>query len=608
MMQSPPWLIRLSNWGAVVAVVGALFLGVQMTRRLLSRVVVTPLPSLAQLADSARGAVAGSGTGGARRPATIPDDSTDHPIVIGATLRSDSLVRAARRALWRGRWGEAASAFERLARDWARERANAMEGANAIERANAIEGTNAIEAANASATLALSLLAAWRADEPAARTALARAVRLRARLSAPERSLLDAHQRWMRGDIRGSDSVYRVLLTDVRDDPTIWYAAAFVHRHDGGAIDSMLVAPGSPVGRRLHDQPTRRVSHVGAIPALWQVLALSPFHEAARLELARFASLYDDRAMMSRLTWGAELYDVEPATRLAMRVLDADARRDSTGWKLVLQLAASSSDPTALFAASRALATSGGILRPLSLWHAAELLKPLTDTSRNGADIAAVAHAWRGEYFFAVRREEQSSAELKDAAAIDPSVALPLLAWMQWLSRETPDSALRDTRARLEAWHPAEADSLAQRTWVHPHRGMEPQLRAYGIGLVSAALGDTARVLAEASALDALSLVPGDSALRGQLAGALRAEVAIARGDYAAAIAETNGVQQHLPPLWRDLSPFAGRVHARYRRGFAEQRAWQNVQARAAFVAFFSPTVPELPVYRSARQRFDATP
>lgn len=584
MMRPPPWLVRLSNWGAVVAVVGALFLGVQMTRRLLSRVVVTPLPSLAQLADSARGRNAGTATPKAQPSAKLPDDASDHPIVIGATLPADSLLRLARHALWRGRWGEATDAFGRLARD------------------------SASEGANASAPLALSLLAAWRADEPTARAALARAVRLRARLSPPERALLDAHQRWMRGDIRGSDSVYRVLLTDVHDDPTIWYAAAFVHRHDGGAIDSVLVAPGSPVGRRLRDQPTRRVSHVGAIPALWQVLALSPFHEAARLELARFASLYDDRALTSRLTWGAELYDVEPATRLAMRVLDADARRDTTGWKLVLQLAASTADPPAVFAASRALATSGGILRPLSLWHAAELLKPYTEATRHGAELAAIAHSWRAEYFFAVRREAQSSAELADAAAIDPAVALPLLAWMQWLSRETPDSALRDTRARLEAWHPADTDSLAPRSWLHPHRGMEPQLRAYGIGLVSAALGDTMRVLAEASELDALPLVPGDSTLRDQLAGALRAEVAIARGDYAAAIAETNGVQQLLPPLWRDLSPFAGRVHARYRRAFAEQRAWQNLPARAAFVAFFSPTVPELPVYRSARQRFDATP
>lgn len=584
MMRSPPWLIRLSNWGAVVAVVGALFLGVQITRRLLSRVVVAPLPSLAQLADGARGATGGVAKGGAGPTAAPPDDSTDHPVIIGATLPGDSLLRAARRALWRGRWGEASVAFERLVRD----SASANSGA--------------------SAPLALSLLAAWRADEPTARAALTRAERLRARLSAPERTLLDAHQRWMRGDVRGSDSVYRVLLADVRDDPTIWYAAAFVHRHDGGAIDSLLVAPGSPVGRRLRDQPARRLSHVGAIPALWQVLALSPFHEAARLELARFASLYDDRALTSRLTWGAELYDVEPATRLAMRVLDADARRDTTGWRLVLQLAARAPDAADVFAASRALATSGGILRPLALWHAAELLTPFTDTSRYSADTAAIAHAWRAEYFFAVRREDESSAELADAAAIDPALALPLLAWMQWLSRETPDSALRDTRARLEAWHPVAADTLALRNWLHPHRGMEPHLRAYGIGLVSAALGDTAGVLAEARALDMLPAIPGDSTLRGQLAGALRAEVAIARGDYLAAISETNGVQRLLPPLWRDLSPFAGRVHARYRRAFAEQRAWQNVQARAAFVAFFSPTVPELPIYRSARQRFDATP
>ncbi len=583
MMQSPPWLIRLSNWGAVVVVVGTLFLGIQMTRRLLSRVVVTPLPSLAQLADSARLSDAAPVAGNrAKTGAAATPSRTDsgYAVTIGGAAASDTMLRGAQRALWRGRWDEATRAFQAVARD----------------------------STNGSAALALSLLAAWRADEPAARAALARAARLRARLSPAERSILDAHQRWMAGDIAGSDSVYRVLLTSVTNDPTIWYAAAFVHRHDGGTIDSVLIAPGSAVGRRLHDQPTRRVSHVGAIPALWQVLALSPFHEAARLELARFASLYADRALASRLSWGAELYDVEPATRLAMRILDADARRDSTGWKLVLQLAGNAQDPASVFAASRALATSGGVLRPLSLWHAAELLRPLTDTSRHPADVAAVAHTWRAEYFFAVRREDDSRAELESAAELDPSLALPILAWTEWLSRETPDSVLRTSRARLEAWNAVTTDSGAPRTWMHPHRGMEAHLRAYGIGLLSAALGDTARVVSEARALEALPPIAADSTLRGEMAGALRAEVAIARGDYASAIAETNGVQRFLPPMWRDLSPFTGRVHARYRRAFAEQRAWRNVQARAAFVAFFSPTVPELPVYRSARQRFDATP
>lgn len=590
MMTSPPWLIRLSNWGAIVAVVGALFLGVQMTRRVLSRVKVTPMPSLAQLADSARLSLAApsatssaSAAAGARStpraPADVPAEAL-RAIVIGSGAADDSLLREGRHALWRGRWGEATRDFEQLARD----------------------------SANASASLALSLLAAWRADDGAASAALARAASRRATLSSTEQSLLEAHQRWMRGDIRGSDSAYRALLTREQDDPTIWYAAAFVHRHDGGAIDSALVAPGSAVGRRLRGAPARRISHGGAIPALWQVLALSPFHEGARLELARFASLYNDRALMSRLTWGAELYDVEPATRLAMRVLDADARRDTTGWGLVLQLADRAPDPAAVFAASRALATAAGALRPLSLWHAAELLLPLTDPERHAPEIVAVARAWRAQFLFALRREDASAEELEAAAAIDPSLALPLLASTQWLSRQTADSTLRATRDRLDAWQPVTGDSTAVRSWLHPHRGMEAQLRAYSSGLLSAALGDTARVLQEAATLERLPPVAGDAGLGGEMAGALRAEVAIARGDFATAIEETNGVQRSFPPLWRDLSPFAGRVHARYRRGFAEQRAWKNVRARASFAAFFSPTVPELPVYRSARQRFDATP
>jgi hypothetical protein len=92
------------------------------------------------------------------------------------------------------------------------------------------------------------------------------------------------------------------------------------------------------------------------------------------------------------------------------------------------------------------------------------------------------------------------------------------------------------------------------------------------------------------------------------MAAALRGEVALARNDFPATIAATANAEGLLPPLWREHSPFTGRIHARYRRAFAQQRAWENEGARIAFVAFFSPTVPEVAIYRPARGRFDNTP
>ncbi|HNV74549.1 MAG TPA: hypothetical protein PKH96_07745, partial [Gemmatimonadaceae bacterium] len=370
MMATPKWMMWASNLGAVVTVAGGIFLAVQITHRLRTRVIPKPFPSLAQLADSLRRAAPAivQDTAGERERAAA---ALARPLrhTIGGASPSDSFLRAGQVALGRGRLGEARRAFAAAERD----------------------------TASASVALGSSLLAAWRLDEVGARRALARATRLRAKLSPPERRLLEAHQRWMAGDIHGSDSVYRVLLLEVNDDPTLWYAAAFVHRHDGGVIDSALIAYGSPVGRSLVDQPTRRVSHVGAIPALWRVLQLSPFHEAARLELLRFAALYDDRRLANWIGWGSELYQIEPATRLAMRALAADARKDSSAWKIVLRLTADAAARAGtlaraaagdsatiappeviterdIFEVSRALATSSGILNPLSLWHAAELL------------------------------------------------------------------------------------------------------------------------------------------------------------------------------------------------------------------------------------------
>jgi hypothetical protein len=265
-------------------------------------------------------------------------------------------------------------------------------------------------------------------------------------------------------------------------------------------------------------------------------------------------------------------------------------------------------DPDAIFAASRTLATSGGILYPLSLWHAADLLEPLTNATKHPPAIVAAAHAWRGQLYFAVRRPVAARTELLAAAAIDSALGLPLLAWTTWLSLESGDSTLRAERARLEGWSGTAEGGDGPRDWLHPHRGMEAHLRTYGIGMLSAALGDTVRVLAEAAALDRLPSIAGDTALRTTMAAALRAEVAIARRDFASAIAATPMLEGLLPPMWRDHSPFTGRIHARYRRAFAQQQSWQNEGARIAYIAFFSPTLPELTIYRSARVRFDATP
>lgn len=603
MMATPKWMMWASNLGAVVTVAGGIFLAVQITHRLRTRVIPKPFPSLAQLADSLRRtapAIVQDTAGERERAAAALARPLRH--TIGGASPSDSFLRAGQVALGRGRLGEARRAFAAAERD----------------------------TANASVALGSSLLAAWRLDEAGARRALARASRLRARLSPPERRLLEAHQRWMAGDIHGSDSVYRTLLLEVNDDPTLWYAAAFVHRHDGGVIDSALIAYGSPVGRSLVDQPTRRVSHVGAIPALWRVLQLSPFHEAARLELLRFAALYDDRRLANWIGWGSELYQIEPATRLAMRAIAADAKQDSSAWKVVLRLTADAAaragtlaraaagDSGAIappeviterdiFEVSRALATSSGILNPLSLWHAAELLLPLTDASQHSPEIVAAAHAWRGQMLFAVTRTVSAQEELQAAAAIDPSLGLPLAAWTAWLSSGTDKATLTALRTALEQWK-ATVTADAPRDWLHPHRGMEPHVRAYAIGLLSAALGDTVRVKAEAAALDQLPAIAGDTALGMVMAAALRGEVALARNDFPATIAATANAEGLLPPLWREHSPFTGRIHARYRRAFAQQRAWENEGARIAFVAFFSPTVPEVAIYRPARGRFDNTP
>jgi len=564
-------MVWLSNAGAVVALVGGVYLAIQMIHRLRTREVVRPLPSLAELAESARAA---------------SDSGAPPRAIVGEGAAPDSLLAVARLALGRGRWHEARRAFE---------------------------AARAHPAVAGNAALGSSLLAAWQYDEAAARSALAAAVADSGQLTPAERRLLDAHRRWMTGDLRGSDTSYRRLLAEVGNDPTLWYGAAFVHRHDGGALDSLLVGAGSPAARRMREPPNRRVSTGGAGPALWHVLHLAPYHEAARLELARMASLYGDEKLVDWLAWGAELGGVEGSTRLAMRLLAADAATDTGAWGVALRLAEDSAAPGERFAAARALATSAGVLQPRALRHAGEVLLPLTRGDGGGREVAALAHAWRGQLLAARRLGVEAQEEIARATALDSSLGLPLAAWVAWSLRQGSSVEASTIAAALDRWSAQRSAPPTGREWLHPHAGLEPELREYALGLLALAARDTTQALSRAAALDRLSTADADrasppSSAATTWAAAIRGDVAAARADFPAAVAATEATRINIAPLARDQSPFAAQAHARFRRAYVLQWAWRTREARAGYATFFSPSLPELVLYRLARAQFDETP
>ena len=135
MMDTPPWMMWASNVGAIVAVVGAIFMAVQITHRLRTRVIPKPFPSLAHLADSLRRAAPAivQDTAGERERAA---KALARPVrqTIGGPAPTDSFLRAGQLALGQGRLGEARRAFAAAERD----------------------------TTNASVALGSSLLASWR--------------------------------------------------------------------------------------------------------------------------------------------------------------------------------------------------------------------------------------------------------------------------------------------------------------------------------------------------------------------------------------------------------------------------------------------------------------
>lgn len=557
------WIIR---GGLLVAFVGAMVMGYLIIHRLKTRPVLHRLPKIEELAVDAE------------NPTTISPAGRGEDSKPSANATADAAYRAGIQQLVAGRYDSAS---------------------RALDHALLLDSTLA------GAALRRSLLAAWEGESKIALDQALNAKRLAASLSPHEKAMLDAHLIWMGGDIPRADSAWRVSIMAERGDPMAWYGAAFVQLHDGGAIDTALTALGSPTQRHMRRIPDRRVSFVNASPPLRRVLALVPTHERARLQLAKMAAAIGNIQIVDGEAWNVERADVESVVRLTMRALAADMRWDSSLWAVVKATAAKEK-PRDLFVAARILAEGGGMRSRMALFHAADLLEPLTKAPNDSATIAR-AHVWRALMRDASGRAGSALDELALAAQYDPSVALPTAAYVAWLDPSTVDTTLRRVRDELIAWQPKVLPPQA-RDEFHPHAGMERHVRAYAIGLVSAALRDSVAAYAAAKTIDSLGPIANETHVAESMAIALRTEVRMGAGDIQGAVALSSGLQAALRPLARNESPIVAQLHSRYRFGFLEARGWRNDNARGTFVAFFTPTIPELTLYRPVVEKFETTP
>lgn len=123
-------------------------------------------------------------------------------------------------------------------------------------------------------------------------------------------------------------------------------------------------------------------------------------------------------------------------------------------------------------------------------------------------------------------RWAEAAEELDRAAELDPERARlqrAVLATLPFLA--VPDGDLLEALEELERWSPETAGPDAT-----PATGYDSHVRLYFLGLLSSKLGDFDEALSRADAVEALAN-PAGTAVPGELATSVRADVAWRRGD-----------------------------------------------------------------------------
>ena len=187
-----------------------------------------------------------------------------------------------------------------------------------------------------------------------------------------------------------------------------------------------------------------------------------------------------------------------------------------------------------------------------------------------------------------------ASSQLDRAAALDPTTALEhrtLLATLPFHRR--PAEELSDLRMRF-ADLPPPGPAASPLVWHTVHDGLHEVLRAYLVGLVSAALGERDAVARQVAFLERQSGSPDTVPALGDLALGVRAAAALADGDAERAAALLDALRLQ---TWHQLnvaSPFYSLGRERFLRARAYQQVGRLDDAERWYDSFTNTSVHDL--------------
>ncbi|MEO8225347.1 MAG: hypothetical protein ABI661_11130, partial [Gammaproteobacteria bacterium] len=444
-----------------------------------------------------------------------------------------------------------------------------LEAADAFQRATDSDASFALAWYRLAAALAASAMVG------PARQASARAFEHRSRLSEHDRLLLEAQHAWITGQSAEAERRYAALVTAWPESLEGWFLLGDV---------------------QFHSNPYRGKGVALARPALERALALDPVHLGTLTQLARIAAhecrVADLAALVRRALELSPTGDQALGLRtLAAYTLGTDAERSAAARELAaargLTIARTFSDVTLY---------SG---KPGDAEHLGrELFASARSEEFRAFGLITLAHLdlRRGRVVEAFDR-------LDEAERLEPAWALEVRGLFASLSfLEAPAGMRARVRTKLSAWdpgsaRPAVAIPLAFHNELHAH------LRGFLLGLLAVREGDLSAASLEIEALAELPIPEGAGALLEHLGRTLHAELLLARGLPAEALAV---LEQGRLDVWFQYavaSPFYAGTFERFLRADLLARAGRVPEAIRWWGSIAERTPFELPFQAPSLQR-----
>lgn len=387
----------------------------------------------------------------------------------------------------------------------------------------------------------LGMASSWDARVEIAQDAMDRALRHSSELSERDRTLIAAYRDVVQRNPEQAERRYRAVVADYPTDVEAW-----------AGLGEMA----------FHINPWRGGSFAESREAWEQVLRLEPQNIGATWHLAYVSARQGRHAEFDTLTRRIQA-TVAGGADLSVRAIRAVVLGDPREQAKVLADLAAADDFSLILAVWRVTVSTEDLA---AIQRFVELLVQ----PHRPREVRALGHTLQATLLMARGQLRAAKDELAELDRLDPAQALT---YRGLFALHPLQPAVRDTLIALRAQlRSVSASAPAGPTgptglWVNIHSDIQPQLRAYLIGLLSVHIGDFAEAERSATVLARTEGEADAGHLARSHARAIRAELLRRQGRPAQAIAALESARDIVDFGSARTSPFYARSRQRFVRG-----------------------------------------